>query len=169
MKWSRIPTLFFIQKLNMEVSIMENAKIKKFFGRKSKDAQEILIKIIEDSLLCLYNQEVIKDKTLSRVISFYFLLINREYEHMLEFNEFTLEEKKLLYKIIIEGISSVYVDNEYLEYSDRGTKYKQMIIQELLSFFSYITRFNKDKVFTLYTKEVKKYRLKGFNWDNIPY
>lgn len=148
---------------------MKNANIKKFFKRKSEEAQEIIIKIIEDSLLCLYNQELIKDKTLSRVISFYFLLIDKEYKYMLDFEEFTKEEKRILYKIIMEGIVSVYIDNEYLEYSDRGTKYKQRIIQELLSFFRYITKFNTDKVFLIYTKEVKKYRLKGFSWDNIPY
>lgn len=145
---------------------MENTKIKKFYKRKSKDAQEILVKIIEDSLLCLYNQEIIKDKTLNRVISFYFLLIDYEYEHMIEFDDFEIEEKKLLYKIIIDGIVSVYVDNEYLEYSDIGTKYKQKIIQELLSFFKYLTRFSEDKVFAIYTREVKKYRMRGFNWDN---
>ena len=88
---------------------------------------------------------------------------------MLEFDEFSAEEKTMLYKIIMEGIVSVYVDNEYLEYSDIGTKYKQRIIQELLSFFRYITKFSNDKVFLIYTKEVKRYRLKGFNWDNIPY
>lgn len=73
---------------------MENRKIKNHFNRKPKCVQEILVKIIEDSLLCLYNQELVKDKTLSRVISFYFLLINHEYEHMVEFDEFTIEEKK---------------------------------------------------------------------------
>lgn len=148
---------------------MENRKIKNYFSRKPECVQEILVKIIEDSLLCLYNQELIKDKTLSIVISFYFLLINQEYEHMVEFDEFNIEEKKLLYRIIIEGIVSIYVDNEYLEYSDRGTKYKQKIIQELLSFFKYLTRFSEEKVFMIYTKEVKKYRMKGFCWDNIPY
>jgi len=148
---------------------MQNINIKKYFGRKSKDVQEILIKIIEDSLLCLYNQEVIKDKTLSRVISFYFLLIDHEYEHMIEFDDLEIEEKKLLYKLIIDGIVSIYVDNEYLEYSDRGTKYKQRIIQELLSFFKYLTRLSEEKVFMIYTREVKKYRMKGFCWDNIPY
>ena len=148
---------------------MQNINIKKYFGRKSKDVQEILIKIIEDSLLCLYNQEVIKDKTLSRVISFYFLLIDHEYEHMIEFDDLEIEEKKLLYKLIIDGIVSIYVDNEYLEYSDRGTKYKQRIIQELLSFFKYLTRLSEEKVFMIYTREVKKYRVKGFCWDNIPY
>lgn len=148
---------------------MENTKIKKFYKRKSKDAQEILVKIIEDSLLCLYNQEIIKDKTLNRVISFYFLLIDYEYEHMIEFDDLEIEEKKLLYKIIIDGIVSVYVDNEYLEYSDIGTKYKQKIIQELLSFFKYLTKFSEEKVFMIYTREVKKYRMKGFNWDSIPY
>ena len=148
---------------------MENTKIKKYYERKSKVVQDILVKIIEDSLLCLYNQEVIKDKTLSRVISFYFLLIDHEYEHMIEFDDLEIEEKKLLYKLIIDGIVSIYVDNEYLEYSDRGTKYKQKIIQELLSFFKYLTRFSEEKVFMIYTREVKKYRMKGFCWDNIPY
>lgn len=145
---------------------MEKVKIRKYFERKSEDVQEILIKIVEDSLLCLYNQSVIKDKTLNRVISFYFLLINHEYDHMIEFDDFTVEEKKLLYLIIMEGIVSIYVDNEYLEYSDIGTKYKQKIIQELLSFFRYLTKFSNDKVFAIYTRGVKKYRMRGFCWDN---
>ena len=73
-----------------------------------------------------------------------------------------------------EALSKYYMvihlkDNEYLEYSDIGTKYKQKIIQELLSFFKYLTKFSKEKVFMIYTKEVKKYRMKEFNWDNIPY
>ena len=148
---------------------MQNLNIRKYFKRKSKDVQVILIKIIEDSLLCLYNQELIEDKTLQRVISFYFLLTDYKYRNMIEFDDFTIQEKKLLYQIIIEGIVSVYVDNEYLEYSDRGTKYKQNVIQELLSFFKYLTRFSSEKVFMIYSREVRKYRMKGFSWDNIPY
>ena len=148
---------------------IENIKIKRHFLKKSKDVKKILLKIIEDSLLCLYNQEKIDDNTLNRVISFYFLLIGHKYDYMVEFDDFSISEKRLIYKIIMEGIVSVYVDNEYLEYSDRGTKYKQKILDELLSFFKYITRYSDDKVFVIYTKEVKKYRLKGFNWDNIPY
>ena len=148
---------------------LQNLNIRKYFERKSKDVQVILIKIIEDSLLCLYNQELIEDKTLQRVISFYFLLTDYKYRNMVEFDDLTIQEKKLLYQIIIEGIVSVYVDNEYLEYSDRGTKYKQTIIQELLSFFKYLTKFSKEKVFMIYSREVRKYRMKGFSWDNIPY
>lgn len=86
-----------------------------------------------------------------------------------EFDEFSIYEKKVLYSILIDGIASIYVDNEYLEYSDIGTKYKQKIIQELLSFFKYLTKFSKEKVFMIYTREVKKYRMKEFNWDSIPY
>ena len=146
---------------------MQNINIKKYFKRKSKDVQDIIIKIIEDSLLCLYNQELIEYKTLKRVISFYFLLIDYNYEYMIEFDDLTIQEKKLLYQIIIEGIVSV--DSEYLEYSDRRTKYKQNIIQDLLSFFKYLTRFSNEKVFMIYSREVKKYRTKGFSWDSIPY
>lgn len=76
--------------------MLENIKIKKFFGRKSKAVQEILIKIVEDSLLCLYNQDLIKDKTLNRVISFNFLLINHEYEHMVEFDDFIQKYEKYI-------------------------------------------------------------------------
>lgn len=68
--------------------------------------------------------------------------------------------------IILDGVVSIYVDNEYLDYSDIGTKYKQKIIQELLSFFKYITKLSNEKVFALYVREVKKYRRKNFNWDN---
>jgi len=148
---------------------IENVKIKRNFLKRTKDVKEILIKILEDSLLCLYNQDKIDNNSFNRIISFYFLLIEHKYEYMVEFDEFSVNEKRLIYKIIMEGIVSVYVDNEYLEYSDRGTKYKQKIIQELLSFFKYITKYSEEKVFAMYTKEVKKYRLRGFCWDNIPY
>lgn len=148
---------------------MENIKIKRYFDKKNENTQRILINILEDSLLCLYNQELIEDVTLNRVISFYFLLREYKYDKMIEFEEFSVEEKKIIFKMIMEGIASVYVDNEYLESSDRGTKYKQIIIGELLSFFRYITKCSKEKVFDLYVKEVQKYRKKGFTWDNIPY
>ena len=148
---------------------MENIKIKRYFDKKNENTQRILINILEDSLLCLYNQELIEDVTLNRVISFYFLLREYKYDKMIEFEEFSVEEKKIIFKMIMEGIASVYVDNEYLESSDSGTKYKQIIIGELLSFFRYITKCSKEKVFDLYVKEVQKYRKKGFTWDNIPY
>lgn len=148
---------------------MENIKIKRYFDKKNENTQRILINILEDSLLCLYNQELIEDVTLNRVISFYFLLREYKYDKMIEFEEFSVEEKKIIFKMIMEGIASVYVDNEYLESSDKGTKYKQIIIGELLSFFRYITKCSKEKVFDLYVKEVQKYRKKGFTWDNIPY
>lgn len=67
---------------------MQNLNIRKYFKRKSKDVQITLIKIIEDSLLCLYNQELIEDKTLKRVISFYFLLTDYNYRNMIEFDDF---------------------------------------------------------------------------------
>lgn len=148
---------------------MQNINIKKYFDRESNEVKEILIKIIEDSLLCLYNQELIKYETFKRIISFYFLLINYEYKNMIEYDDFSSQEKRIINKLIIEGIVSVYVDNEYLDYSDRGTKYKQNIIQERLSFYKYLTKFNNEKVFAIYTREVKKYRMKGFSWDSIPY
>lgn len=132
-------------------------------------SKEIIIKIIEDGLLYIHEQKLIQDDTLNRIVSFYFLLIEYEYNAMIEFDDFDIKEKKILYDVIIDGIASIYVDNEYLDYSDIGTKYKERIIQQLLSFFKYITKFSKDKVFFIYSKRVKKYRRKGLNWDNIPY
>lgn len=44
---------------------------------------------------------------------------------MVEFDDLNIKEKKLIYKIVLDGVASMYVDNEYLQFSDVGTKYKK--------------------------------------------
>ena len=149
---------------------MENIKIKNYYNTMSEDSKIILVNILADNLIYLHDFEVVDKKVIKNISSLLLLFINHNTKTKIkEFDEFSVYEKKILYSIIIDGIASIYVDNEYLNYSDIGTKYKQKIIQELLSFFKYLTRFSKEKVFMIYTKEVKKYRMKGFSWDNIPY
>ena len=149
---------------------MEKIKIKNYYNKMSEDSKIILVNILADNLIYLHDFEVVDKKVIKSISSLLLLFINHNTKTKIkEFDEFSIYEKKVLYSIIIDGIASIYVDNEYLNYSDIGTKYKQKIIQELLSFFKYITRFSKEKVFMIYTKEVKKYRMKGFSWDNIPY
>ncbi len=149
---------------------MENIKIKNYYNTMSEDSKIILVNILADNLIYLHDFEVVDKKVIKNISSLLLLFINHNTKTKIkEFDEFSVYEKKILYSIIIDGIASIYVDNEYLNYSDIGTKYKQKIIQELLSFFKYLTRFSKEKVFMIYTKEVKKYRIKGFSWDNIPY
>ncbi|MGN1310925.1 MAG: hypothetical protein ACI4VP_04420 [Clostridia bacterium] len=149
---------------------MENIKIKKYYNKMSEDSKIILVNILADNLIYLHDFEVVDKKVIKSISSLLLLFINHNTKTKIkEFDEFSVYEKKILYSIIIDGIASIYVDNEYLNYSDIGTKYKQKIIQELLSFFKYLTRFSKEKVYMIYTKEVKKYRMKGFSWDNIPY
>ena len=149
---------------------MENIKIKNYYNTMSEDSKIILVNILADNLIYLHDFEVVDNKVIKNISSLLLLFINHNTKTKIkEFDEFSVYEKKILYSIIIDGIASIYVDNEYLNYSDIGTKYKQKIIQELLSFFKYLTRFSKEKVFMIYTKEVKKYRIKGFSWDNIPY
>lgn len=151
---------------------MENIKIKNYYNKMSEDSKIILVNILADNLIYLHDFEVVDKKVIKSISSLLLLFINHNTKTKIkikEFDEFSVYEKKILYSIIIDGIASIYVDNEYLNYSDIGTKYKQKIIQELLSFFKYLTRFSKEKVFMIYTKEVKKYRMKGFSWDNIPY
>jgi len=136
----------------------------------SEDTKIILVNILADNLIYLHDFEVVDKEVVKSISSLLLLFINYNTKTAIkEFDEFSIYEKKVLYSILIDGIASIYVDNEYLEYSDIGTKYKQKIIQELLSFFKYLTKFSKEKVFMIYTKEVKKYRMKEFNWDNIPY
>ena len=136
----------------------------------SEDTKIILVNILADNLIYLHDFEVVDKEVVKSISSLLLLFINYNTKtEIKEFDEFSIYEKKVLYSILIDGIASIYVDNEYLEYSDIGTKYKQKIIQELLSFFKYLTKFSKEKVFMIYTKEVKKYRMKEFNWDNIPY
>ena len=149
---------------------MENIKIKNYYNKMSEDTKIILVNILADNLIYLHDFEVIDKEVVKSISSLLLLFINYNTKTAIkEFDEFSIYEKKVLYSILIDGIASIYVDNEYLEYSDIGTKYKQKIIQELLSFFKYLTKFSKEKVFMIYTKEVKKYRMKEFNWDNIPY
>lgn len=145
---------------------MENIKIKNYFDKMSKESQTILINMLSDNLVYLHDFDVVDKEVIRSISSLIILLIDYKTKIKIkEFDEFNIYEKKILYSVIIDGIASIYVDNEYLEFSDIGTKYKQKIIQELLSFFKYITKFSKDKVFALYTREVKKYRIKGFRWD----
>ena len=149
---------------------MENIKIKNYFNKMSKESQIILVNMLSDNLVYLHDFNVVDKEVIRGISSLIILLMDYKTKIKIkEFDDFSIYEKKVLYSIIIDGIASIYVDNEYLDYSDRGTKYKQKIIQELLSFFKYLTKFSKENVFTLYTKEVRKYRMKGFSWDNIPY
>lgn len=149
---------------------MENIKIKNYYNKMSEDTKIILVNILADNLIYLHDFEVVDKEVVKSISSLLLLFINYNIKtEIKEFDEFSIYEKKVLYSILIDGIASIYVDNEYLDYSDVGTKYKQKVIQELLSFFKYLTRFSKEKVFMIYTKEVKKYRMKGFSWDNIPY
>lgn len=136
----------------------------------SEDTKIILVNILADNLIYLHDFEVVDKEVVKSISSLLLLFINYNTKTAIkEFDEFSIYEKKVLYSILIDEIASIYVDNEYLEYSDIGTKYKQKIIQELLSFFKYLTKFSKEKVFMIYTREVKKYRMKEFNWDSIPY
>lgn len=149
---------------------MENIKIKNYYNKMSEDTKIILVNILADNLIYLHDFEVVDKEVVKSISSLLLLFINYNTKTAIkEFDEFSIYEKKVLYNILIDGIASIYVDNEYLEYSDIGTKYKQKIIQELLSFFKYLTKFSKEKVFMIYTREVKKYRIKEFNWDSIPY
>lgn len=149
---------------------MENTKIKNYFNKMSEESQLILVNMLSDNLVYLHDFNVVDKKVIRSISSLIILLIDYKTKTWIkEFDDFDICEKKVLYRILIDGIASIYVDNEYLEYSDIGTKYKQKIIQELLSFFKYLTKFSKEKVFMIYTREVKKYRMKEFNWDSIPY
>lgn len=147
---------------------MNNLKIKSYFDKLSESSRDIMISIIEDSLVYLDNQNLISNYTLNRIVSIYFLLTDFKYNEMTEFEDLNSNEKKLIYRIILNGVASIYVDNDYLEYTDVETKYKKKVIRELLSFFKFISKLPEEKVFRLYEIEIKKYRRKGFTWDNIP-
>ncbi len=132
-----ISASFFESENRLEVKKLENTKVKKYFDKLSEESRNILVAIIEDSLAYLDSQELITTTELGRLASFYFVLIDYKHKGIIEFDELKYKEKQLIFKIILDGIASIYVDNEYLEYSDIGTKYKEVIIRELLSFFKF--------------------------------
>ena len=110
---------------------MENIKIKNYYNKMSEDTKIILVNILADNLIYLHDFEVVDKKVIKSISSLLLLFINHNTKTKIkEFDEFSIYEKKVLYSIIIDGIASIYVDNEYLNYSDIGTKYKQKIIQE---------------------------------------
>ena len=125
---------------------MENTKIKNYFNKMSEESQLILVNMLSDNLVYLHDFNVVDKKVIRSISSLIILLIDYKTKTWIkEFDDFDICEKKVLYSILIDGIASIYVDNEYLEYSDIGTKYKQKIIQELLSFFKYLTNLVKKK------------------------
>lgn len=95
---------------------MDNRKIKKYFDKMSQNSKEIIVSIIEDSLVYLDSQNLISNYVLNRIVCIYFLLSDFEYKEMIEFEDMNSNEKKLIYRIILNGIASIYVDNDYLEY-----------------------------------------------------
>ena len=110
---------------------MENIKIKNYFNKMSKESQIILVNMLSDNLVYLHDFNVVDKEVIRGISSLIILLMDYKTKIKIkEFDDFSIYEKKVLYSIIIDGIASIYVDNEYLDYSDRGTKYKQKIIQE---------------------------------------
>lgn len=108
---------------------MENIKIKNYFDKMSKESQTILINMLSDNLVYLHDFDVVDKEVIRSISSLIILLIDYKTKIKIkEFDEFNIYEKKVLYSVIIDGIASIYVDNEYLEFSDIGTKYKQKII-----------------------------------------
>lgn len=110
---------------------MENIKIKNYYNKMSESSKVILINILSDSLIYLHDYGTADKEAIKNISCLLLLLIDYKTKQKIkEFDEFSIYEKKLLYRILIDGIVSIYVDNEYLEYSERETKYKQKIIQE---------------------------------------
>ena len=108
-----------------------SSEIKNYYNKMSEDTKIILVNILADNLIYLHDFEVVDKKVIKSISSLLLLFINHNTKTKIkEFDEFSIYEKKVLYSIIIDGIASIYVDNEYLNYSDIGTKYKQKIIQE---------------------------------------
>ena len=128
---------------------MENIKIKNYYNKMSEDTKIILVNILADNLIYLHDFEVVDKKVIKSISSLLLLFINHNTKTKIkEFDEFSIYEKKVLYSIIIDGIASIYVDNEYLNYSDIGTKYKQKIIQECRKNEFALLRQKKSKIFT---------------------
>ena len=95
--------------------------------------------MLSDNLVYLHDFNVVDKEVIRGISSLIILLMDYKTKIKIkEFDDFSIYEKKVLYSIIIDGIASIYVDNEYLDYSDRGTKYKQKIIQELSTMKDYL-------------------------------
>lgn len=142
---------------------MRNVIIKKNLKKLSNSTQEILDKLLSDSILEMSYRKRIDKDILERIVLVYLSLF--EDKNLLEYEELNASERNILCRIISKGIASIYVDDEYI--TKNNSKDKLIIIDDLIGLLCLLTNFNRSTIKRLVIRDIKIYFINGWKWDFI--
>ena len=142
---------------------MRNVIIKKNLKKFSNSTQEILDKLLSDSILEMSYRKRIDKDILERIVLVYLSLF--EDKNLLEYEELNASERNILCRIISKGIASIYVDDEYI--TKNNSKDKLIIIDDLIGLLCMLTNFNRSTIKRLVIRDIKIYFINGWKWDFI--
>ncbi len=94
---------------------------------------------------------------------FYFILRGKEIKEKITYENFSMKEKKIFFNIMIEGITDVILNNEYLNIIYLQKKDKKEIINEIVTFISDITQISKINIKRRINQNLKKEKRGGVN------
>ena len=130
---------------------MRNVIIKKNLKKLSNSTQEILDKLLSDSILEMSYRKRIDKDILERIVLVYLSLF--EDKNLLEYEELNASERNILCRIISKGIASIYVDDEYI--TKNNSKDKLIIIDDLIGLLCLLTNFNRSTIKRLVIRDIK--------------
>ena len=129
---------------------MKNFTIRDKINKSSDYTHRVLESLIADAIIEMAYRNRINKDILRRMSLVYLSLF--EQENYLEYDELSLPEKNIICRIISKGIASIYVDNEYLNKSN--SKYKLIIIDDMIDFLCLLTDFNKSTIKRLVRRDI---------------
>lgn len=120
----------------------------------------MILNIIKDGLIYLLNRiEKVENKDIIKNLTlFYFNLIGENEKQLVTYEQLTIKEKCIFLNIMIEGITDVILDNQYLNTIYLTKQDKEEIVKEITMFISNITEIAECKVKRKIKLSLKKER-----------
>lgn len=140
-----------------------NSKSRNELIRLNGESQKVILNIIKDGLIYLLNRiENLENKDIIKNLAlFYFNLIGENEKQLVTYEQLTIKEKRIFLNIMLEGITDVILDNQYLNTIYLTKQDKEEIINEITMFISNITEIAECKVKRKIKLNIKKERKSG--------
>ena len=140
-----------------------NSKSRNELTKLNGESQKVILNIIKDGLIYLLNRiEKLENKDIIKNLTlFYFNLIGENEKQLVTYEQLTIKEKSIFLNIMVEGITDVILDNQYLNTIYLTKQDKEKIINEITMFISNITEIAECKVKRKIKLNIKKERKSG--------
>lgn len=137
-----------------------NSKSRNELTKLNGESQKVIFNIIKDGLIYLLNRiEKLENKDIIKNLTlFYFNLIGENEKQLVTYEQLTIKEKRIFLNIMVEGITDVILDNQYLNTIYLTKQDKEEIINEITMFISNITEIAECKVKRKIKLNLKKER-----------